>query len=95
MANENQDSYIRLTDAEKELLEQHKKKQRKWIVRGIVALIIILIALAIYFIIESKGASGQINEIDNAVKHKDYKKLSKIIKTGQNSINTMDAKHFI
>lgn len=95
MANENQDSYIRLTDEEKELLEQHKKKKRKWIVRGIVALIIILIALAIYFFIASKGASGQINEFDNAVKHKDYKKLTEIIKSGQKSINTIDAKHFI
>lgn len=95
MENENQESNVYLTDEEKALLEQHKKKKRKWIVRGLIALIVVVIALVIYLFVISKGASGQINDFDKAVKHKDYKKLTEIIKSGQKSISQNDAKHFV
>lgn len=95
MENDNQESYKRLTDEERELLEQYRKKKRKWIVRGILFLILVLLALAIYLFVVNKGTNGQVNEFDRAVKHKDYKKLTEIIKSGQKDISTTDAKHFV
>lgn len=95
MENDNQESYKRLTDEERELLEQYRKKKRKWIVRGILFLILVLLALAIYLFVVNKGTNGQVNEFDRAVKHKDYKKLTEIIKSGQKGISTTDAKHFV
>ncbi|RRJ55820.1 hypothetical protein EIM20_28605, partial [Pseudomonas aeruginosa] len=95
MANDNQESYIRLTEEEKELLENHRKKRRKWIVRIIGIAVIGLVALGLYLFAVNKGTSGQINEFDKAVKNKDYKKITEIVKSGKKSIDTTDAKHFV
>lgn len=95
MANDNQESYIRLTEEEKELLENHRKKRHKWIVRIIGIAVIGLVALGLYLFAVNKGTSGQINEFDKAVKNKDYKKITEIVKSGKKSIDTTDAKHFV
>ena len=89
MANDNQESYIRLTEEEKELLENHRKKRHKWIVRIIGIAVIGLVALGLYLFAVNKGTSGQINEFDKAVKNKDYKKITEIVKSGKKSIDSM------
>lgn len=95
MDKDNQESYIRLTEEEKALLEEHKRKKKRWIVRIIIIVIALVIALAIYLFAVNKGTSGQINEFDKAVKEKDYDKLTEIVKSGQKNISKADAKHFV
>ncbi|MGS5982247.1 MULTISPECIES: TcaA second domain-containing protein [Staphylococcus] len=95
MDKDNKESYIRLTEEEKVLLEEHRRKRKRWIVRGIIIVFVFLIALAIYLFAVNKGTSGQINEFDKAVKDKDYDKLTEIVKSGQKDISTTDAKHFV
>lgn len=84
-----------LTQEEQELLHSYKMRKKKWIISGVVISAIILLAVAIYFLISSKNAEGQVKEFDKAIRQNDYQKLSEIIDSGDHNITKEDAKRFV
>lgn len=95
MREDNKELYMGLTEEEIEILEKHNRKKKKWIVRSVILLFVLIVILSAYLLFNRESMSGQIIKFDKAVQEKDYEKLTEIIKSGEKSISKTDAKHFV
>src|SRR5699024_2583978 len=94
-SNQNDVNDDELTDEEIALLEEAKRKRRKWIIRISIFVFIIIIGAIIYIYATDKSAKGQINDFEKAVNKRDYSTLIEMMKTNEQELTKTDMKHFV
>ncbi|MBF0795239.1 TcaA NTF2-like domain-containing protein [Mammaliicoccus lentus] len=94
-SNKNDVNDDELTDEEVALLEEAKRKRRKWIIRIAILVFIIIIGAIIYIYATDKSAKGQIDDFQKSVNNRDYNTLIEMMKTNEQELTKTDMQHFV
>lgn len=74
---------------------EYTNKKTKYIVYGLIIIIIFLVIGGVYYLFTLNNAKGQIKEFERSVQENDYKKIAEQLSSNEQTLSKIDAKNFV
>lgn len=83
-------------EAKKQVQKRKRQKTiKKYILYSLFLIPVIIIGFIIYWAMTNKSALGQVNDLDKAIRNKDYDTVAQVLKIEGDTITKTEAKHIV